>query len=296
MNDSIVAGVDIGGSHITVSLVNIDKKMLVPGTISRSHVDSGNGVIDIINAWTNTIKETFEKSENPISHVGIAMPGPFDYEKGIALMKNQNKYDALYGINVGKELAQMLELHPDNILFANDAVCFLEGEIFSGLGSEADIVLGLTLGTGFGSALCTKGKIVDADLWQHPFQDGIAEDFVSGRWLINRYAELKGERLAGVKQIVTRVEEVDCPEALQTFAEFGSNLGMFISPIIIEKNIDTVILGGNISKAYKYFSPSLHRSLTSAKKLNIQISQLGEFSALMGAAHKAATKVTNPLL
>lgn len=40
--------------------------------------------------------------------LGLAFPGPFDYEAGVSLIKNLEKFDSLYRVNIKKELMEVL--------------------------------------------------------------------------------------------------------------------------------------------------------------------------------------------
>ena len=131
--------------------------------------------------------------------IGIAMPGPFDYENGISYIKDQNKYEALYGLNIKEQLAKKLEISISDISILNDAACFLQGEVFGGAGQGFKRVMGLTLGTGFGSARSVDGKTDDADLWCSPYREGIAEDYLSTRWFLKQYKEISGKLVKNVK-------------------------------------------------------------------------------------------------
>ncbi len=73
------------------------------------------------------------------------MPGPVDYERGICYIKDQGKYDQLYGLNIKDLLAARLGIPPDHIRMMNDALCFLKGEIAGGAIKGCKSALGLTL-------------------------------------------------------------------------------------------------------------------------------------------------------
>ena len=100
MNDAIVAGVDIGGSHVASALVNIDTSKAVDHTRKRKIIDSGRNSEDILNDWVSVIKESYGAVKMKPQKIGVAMPGPFDYTNGISYIRNQNKYDSLYGLNI----------------------------------------------------------------------------------------------------------------------------------------------------------------------------------------------------
>src|SRR5687768_2880013 len=80
----LIAGVDIGGSHVTVGLVDIEGNKLLSDTMTRAHIDPSLNKEEIIEAWCQPITAAFTKGSMPVGRIGIAMPGPFDYEKGVS--------------------------------------------------------------------------------------------------------------------------------------------------------------------------------------------------------------------
>ena len=96
---STAIGIDIGGSHITAALVSLENGKIVSGTRSRAAVNAHATADEILDIWTATIREVMKKAQGPITQIGFAMPGPFDYDKGISQIKNLHKYDGLYGLS-----------------------------------------------------------------------------------------------------------------------------------------------------------------------------------------------------
>ncbi|WP_316799957.1 ROK family protein [Pedobacter frigidisoli] len=283
MEKPVALGVDIGGSHITAALVDLETRTLVNDSIKRSPVNSQEKKEVILSAWCDIIEKAFKNITNGSRYVGIAMPGPFNYEEGISLIKDQDKFKSLYSINVKQELALRLDIPADHIHFINDAAGFLQGEVYAGAAKGNANVLGLTLGTGLGSSLCIDGKAIDADLWCSPFLDGIAEDYLSTRWFVKRYKQLTGNEVDGVKELVAIVESDHA--ATRVFMEFGYNLAQFLIPVINKHKIDTVIIGGNIAQSFSAFAPELTATLKGNQiDADIKISELKENAALIGAA------------
>lgn len=283
MEKPVALGVDIGGSHITAALVDLETRTLLKNSIKRSPVDSQENKEVILSAWCDIINNAFEDIKNGNRNVGIAMPGPFNYKEGISLIKDQEKFKSLYQVNVKEELAKRLDISVENIHFINDAAGFLQGEVFAGAAKENVNVLGLTLGTGLGSSLCLNDKAYDADLWNSPFLDGIAEDYLSTRWFVKRFKQLSGEDVEGVKELVAIVESNHF--ATMVFMEFGYNLAQFLIPVIKKYKINTVIVGGNIAQSFNAFAPELTATLKgNGIDAEIKISELKEHAALIGAA------------
>lgn len=283
----IAIGADIGGSHITVAAVNMLTGLVVPGLYEKVHLDSGASAERVIQIWSDTIYSILEKINEPIVSIGFAMPGPFDYSEGICLIKNQNKYGHLYGLNVKKLLSDSLSISSHLFKFKNDALCFLEGERISGVAADYVNSVGITLGTGLGSAFVRDNVVVDGDLWNTPFKEGIAEDYISARFLVKRYAELTQLSVESGKELSLWAFDDKHPSqdiARKIFNELGGNLGCFINQIASEIRPDAVVLGGNVSESYNLFKDSMFQAITSDKKeIVVMPTQQGEFSAIIGS-------------
>ena len=282
MNGKYVVGVDIGGSHVTASLVDMAARTIVNGSQIRRAVDPHAAAEDIINNWSEVIKQVATVFEDKPYYTGIAMPGPFDYEKGISLIKGFNKYESLYELNVKEMLAQVLGIAPGNISLKNDAAAFLQGEIFCGAAAGYNKAIGLTLGTGLGSAhaqgLFTKECAVNVS----SLHEGRAEDYISILWFRHRYHELTGYMPSSVKYIADRIGEDSA--AARVFDEFSTNLSIVLKRFIKEEEPDIVVLGGGIANAFDIFYPTLQLKLGDAVRVPVKQSVLGEDAAMAGAA------------
>ena len=145
MLNKIVVGVDVGGSHITAALVDLSSRVVLQDTWTRKSVNSHGEVAEIITSWGSAIKEAARYNDVKVGKVGIGMPGPVDYQTGTCFIKGQDKYEALYGLNLKDLLANALDLASADIRLMNDAACFLQGEAFGGAGKDFSRVVGLTL-------------------------------------------------------------------------------------------------------------------------------------------------------
>jgi glucokinase len=283
MNENIVLGADIGGSHITASLVDIQNREILSSTVCRREVNSDGESAQIISEWSEVMKSCFGNRELRSKKIGIAMPGPVDYEIGFCYIKGQNKYESLYGTNLKELLGESLGIDATDIRMINDAAGFLAGEMFIGAGRGFSKVVGLTLGTGLGSALYDNGAAVDADLWHTPFMDGKAEDYISAPWLLSAAAKNTGIRFDNVRQMA---EKAATDLRLQKiFAEFGNHLGAFLADFTRREKPEMVVLGGNVSRAHHLFSAALEDRLRQeGLRIPVQVAQIGEAAALVGAA------------
>lgn len=284
MMENIVAGIDIGGTHITACLVNLDKATLISESTVREHIDTSLGRDEIISAWAGAIRKTYLLGGVDIGKIGIAMPGPFDYENGISHIKDLHKYESLYLQNVKDLLSEALEILPGNIKLINDASAFLLGEMYAGAGMGYSNLVGITLGTGLGSAAFYDNRLEEGDLYRTKFQEGCCEDYVSARWLIKRYELMTGKKLSGVKEIASDADENE--PAKKVFEEFGGTLGRILHQRYQHQSPEVIIIGGNIAKAWNHFIPAaLVEIESSSSSYTLKHAQLGEEAALTGAAY-----------
>jgi glucokinase len=278
--NKILAG-DIGGSHLTLALFEQQNSELSLLDMDRVAVDASLSKKHILDQWVKSFKK-LSANAGPL-YVSLAMPAPFDYKNGVCLIKEQKKFKSLYGVDLKQELSEALEIPISNISFLNDAEAFMRGEAFFGKGKGYTSLLGLTLGTGLGSAVKKEDFISDAGLWNTGFKDGIAEDYFGTAWFVQWAKENAGIETAGLKDILDHPEMKEfIPDMFDTFA---ANLGDFLKKEYAEIDFEAVIIGGNISRASDLFVEKLRELLLSAGILSpILISELGEYSALYGAA------------
>ncbi len=279
----LILGVDIGGSHITAALIdNVGGQVILSSKVCRD-IDSNADSDTILNDWSSAIGTVCNDVDKRFLNIAIAMPGPFNYESGISWIINMNKYESLYGINIREALAERLQVDSKQITFRNDAEAFLNGEVLYGSAKGFKSVLGLTLGTGLGSAVSKNGVTRDINFGSSKFNDGIAEDYISSRWFVNRYYELTSKKILGVKELLSLTENIKEVEII--FEEFSQNLSNFINVVSKNENPEIVIIGGNIVKANYMFWERLE-SLIAKENNNIilRMSLLGEDAAIMGAS------------
>jgi len=278
-NGQYILTADIGGSHITAAVCNITTDTIINESLTRLELNSKGSAESILWSWQNAFDTAQGRSGVQVSGLGMAMPGPFDYENGISYIQGFDKYDALYGMDVKQYFANRLNLYPSEIRFRNDAEATIAGEVLAGAGKSQDNVMGVTLGTGFGSAFCSNQVTKDLNLGSAPYKTSIADDHLSTRWFLKRYTELTGVILSGVKELAILAQSSE--QGRQIFAEFALNMSDFLADPLNRFKPDKLILCGNIAKSHPLFLPLLRSRLSDT---NIVLAELGEQAALIGAA------------
>ena len=294
MKKNIAIGADIGGSHITCAAIDLVSGNILKETLSEREVNNEAQANEIISVWADALSGALEKvSFENVKGIGFAMPGPFDYVKGICYIKGVAKYENLYGINIHEAIADAMKV-PDDFLirFMNDASSFAVGEAWAGSATRFKKSLSITLGTGFGSAFISDCiPIVDGPavpkigcVYHLPYRDGIADDYFSTRGLLGRYKSITGIELKGVKELAALSSSDQI--VMDLFTDFGDNLALFLSPWLTGFGAEILVIGGNISHAYNLFGDVFESRL---KKENctarVALSKLKEDAALMGSAY-----------
>ena len=273
---------DVGGSHIAAAIFHRDQGnvqgVVSAGYPSEQNIDSFLGVLMSLAAKT-------AGGRADLQGVSLAMPGPFDYEQGISWMKH--KLDYLYGFDLRSALAARLDLPAGGVRFLNDAAAYLTGEISAGAAQGARRVVGITLGTGIGSAFGVDGHVIregtgvppGGEIWNLPYEDGILEDQISTRAIQRSYRSRSGED----REVSTIASAANHdPVAAGVFQDFGRSLGTALRAVLAPFEPEVIVLGGGISRAAQFFLDAAQAELA-ALRTELRVSSLGEIAPLVGA-------------
>lgn len=293
MNTSYAIGLDIGGTHITAAVIDKQEMKVIQSSVYKESFNSNLPVKEVLDIWKNVIKTAIQNSKvNDISGIAVCMPGPFDYEKGICWIKDQSKYEYFYGLNVRELLLESLNFSKDfPVLFENDAVCFGRGEIFKHQENLSKKVMAVTLGTGLGACFIDKGVSInsgnsvpaDGEIYNLPYKEGIAEDYVSVRGLLSHYKSLNNKNLNNGLELYNLAKSGD-QSAILVFEKIGEDLAEVVIPWIKNFAADHIIIGGKIANGSDLFLSAFCKKIEESN-LNIQvsISNDNEIAALLGA-------------
>ncbi|RED19086.1 glucokinase [Flavobacterium cutihirudinis] len=294
MNKEYAVGVDIGGTHITAAIIDIANMKMIDFSVHKESFDSNLPVDQVMSIWEKVIRISIENSKvEEVKGLAVCMPGPFDYANGLCWIKDQSKYEHFYGKNVRYLFQGTLNLSNEfPILFENDAVCFGKGEVFKDSANLTKKVMAVTLGTGLGACFIDKGVSVaagesvphDGEIYNLPFKEGIAEDYISTRGLLGGYKTLSGKGLNNGLELYNLAIAGD-EIAIKVFEQMGEDLAEVTSPWLNKFGADHFIIGGKIANGSEFFLPGFNKKI---KENNLEVSVLvstdNEAAALLGAA------------
>jgi glucokinase len=269
MNTHAALAMDIGGSHVTAALVDLDRREVIETSRAHRAVNPDAPADELLAQWAGVGLDAASGLKGvQVPHTGIGMPGPFEYSVGISRLTH--KFAALYGVHVGTALRERWVGTPMGsapVLFANDAAIWALGEWWGGAGRGLGRVIGVTLGTGLGSGFVAAGQIIsqgeevppDGQIWNVPFRGGISEDYVAGRVIVSTYQARMGLELSAA-EVAQRAFDGD-QAARDVYAELGTNLAEIMAPWVKRFQPDGLVVGGNISRAWELLRAPLEAGL-----------------------------------
>ena len=157
MSGELVGAIEIE-THVAAARVDLSSRSVDKGSLLRRELPSTGTRDELLAIMRDTI---LSAARADVHRWGVAVPGPFDYERGICTIEGVGKLDALRGVDMRSEFAASLQVAPDAIRFVNDAGAFLLGESWAGVARGHDAAIGITLGTGLGSAFMREGALVE---------------------------------------------------------------------------------------------------------------------------------------
>jgi len=249
-------GLDIGGTYIKAGIVykgRILRKISVP-------TQAGEGRERVIRNILASIAKLHDKT----TRVGVGCPGSIDHKRGMVIASTNLP---IAGINFPELIKKKFNLLAK---IDNDANCFALGEFSHGAGKGYKNMVGITMGTGIGSGVIINGEVYRG-------RNRAAE---LGHTIIKYDGEKCGcgkkghvEAYIGTKGIQKRFGKKISPEeiyklaskgnkkAIKVWEDTGYYLGIGITNIIHSFDPDIIVIGGNVSKAWKFFSKSMFETV-----------------------------------
>ena len=280
-----VVALDVGGTSVKSALVAPGGRVI--GESAITPIDSSGDAEGILETFAQIIRSHLGQAQaSNVIGVVLGFPGPFEYSAGICLVEGVEKYGAIHGVDIRAALQARLHMRDLPILFRNDAEAAVVGEARYGAGRDYRRLIGVTLGTGCGSAFLidglpvTSGPGVPPNGWLYPilFQGIRADDAFSRRGLEARL-QAAGVTERNIRAAAAAARAGD-PGARQVFETFGTDLGTFLNAFAVAFPADAVLVLGRIAGALDLFGPFLRRALS----VPTLPGERGPEAALLGAA------------
>lgn len=287
-----VGAFDVGGTHIRGTLVDTGDWSLVPGTAAERPLPADGSAEVLLDAIADCVRAVTDDAP-----VALAVPAPFDYAAGIARYHGVAKFDALNGVDVGAALLARGVKGP--IGFTPDAHAFLRGEAIAGNAVGHARAMGITLGTGVGSAFLADGVMVDDGPLVPPqsridlttVDGGPLEDTVSRRALLREWRSRASHRTGDVSDLA-RLARAGSPVEAEVIRHAFHALGRALAPWVARFRPTVVVFGGGMSGAWDLIGPPVAAGLADgpggAERPRLVRARSAHDAPLLGAAFFAA--------
>lgn len=261
MGDVLLA-VDAGGTSLKYALMTAEVSSVPVTPICQE--PTGASVLSSLARAAGDAQGLAYALGHAIVWTGVCCPGPFDFGRGVSMMRHKWQDD--YEKPIAPVLRDVLGDIP--IAFLHDSSAFMLGEGHQGAGRGHARVGGVMLGTGLGFAYMANGRVQVNDrqrprisLWNTPFQGGTAEDYVSAAAIRAQYAARGGQPDMDVREIAHAAACGDAA-AKDAFAGTGRFLARILEPLLEEAPMDHLVLGGQIGRAHALLIPHMRLPLS----------------------------------
>jgi glucokinase-like ROK family protein len=320
LSKNLVLGLDLGSSFIRSILIDVKGQVLGSREIP---VDAGGSKEKILRSLLEAGRDLLRQysvKERSLAGIGVAAPGAVDFRNGICHYAPHHpnwKEVALKEIFSREFGVPCFVDHVSN--------CFALSEKLFGYGRDLDSFVCVLLGTGVSAGIVIHGEVYrGADNFSGEFghmcvdvdgprcacgNRGCLEVYTSGsalaRFGVEEARKNKGSTIAALSrasggavtgEMVYEAALSRDPGSLEIFRRTGRYLGIGVSNLVNLLNPQAIILGGQVSKASRFFLPSftkvLERCAWYGSKRDVRISTL-ENGTVLGAAAIVFQEIIN---
>jgi predicted NBD/HSP70 family sugar kinase len=262
--------IDAGGTNLKSAVLTSEGEILEGSSVSTKSF-SGGSKEEILQSFRKTILyclNFIDITGMNLKGIGVAFPGPFNCIKGLPLLKH--KYLNIYGIDMREAFREIPGISQDiPISFIPDAHAVLSGELWKGNAQGFPDTAIVTLGTGLGFAFSKNGIVQSNDIggplvtiYRVPYKSGNLEDYIGRSGILQKYSDISGKNIEGadVSDLGKWANEGD-KDSIQTFHEVGRILAEGIYDILLERSIQCLLLGGQISRSFHHLEEALNCGL-----------------------------------
>jgi glucokinase len=296
---ALAVGVDVGATTVKAAAVSAGGAVAL--TVERPTPGSTAEIDQCILDLVRYISET----QGPPLGLGIGTPG----------WTSADRRHVVYSPNlpwrdypIADRLEQALQLP---VVLENDANAAAWGEYRFGAGRGSTSMVLVTLGSGVGGAIVIGETLIRghhgcAGELGHALREtngrpcecgrrGCLENYVSGRALVRRAAEILGPDVN-----LHRAALDGDPRAIAVYTEFGEHLGRGLADDVMLLDPQFVVIGGGVATSFEHFAPATRQALDDELGPNwrgiapdVVVAELGPDAGRTGVADLARQNANN---
>lgn len=292
-DSSYILAFDLGGTKIAAAIFDLEHRRV--GDIQAIPTMAQQPAKVTLTNLKRVGEQVRRKAqlEGPPLAVGMGSPGPLDTKNGRLL-----ETDTLPSL-MHFHMARFIEGEFSAPLFLeNDANCFVLGEALAGAGSGHAVVVGVTLGTGFGCGIVMHGRIYSGatdnagEVAYCPIAGGTFDEMLSGAGVGRFYQRVTGKQAPSAKELGEMAEAGDS-DASAAWHCYGEAVGTALGTIAAVVDPSICVMGGSVAQRLPLFRKPLERRLRAqlapqaAQRLRLEAAKLDAAAGVTGAAEYA---------
>jgi len=318
-NSRFVIGVDVGATFVKIAKVDLRGSILSKDSIKTKDFQSRDSMISEI---VKIIDRLSQKEKKHLAGVGVGIPGPVDYEKGVVF--NLTNIKGWKNIPIKSILSKRLKGIP--VFVDNDANAASIGEATWGAARGSKNIVCITLGSGLGGGVIIDGKVYRGRSYSaaelghicidrngpkcNCGSNGCFEAFVGNSYMVKdvikkiksgkktQLLALADNKLSNITpKLLDKAAQLGDKFSAEIWNEMGRNVGIGLSSIINIFNPEIIVIGGGVSKASKHIFSSIKKTIRERsmeifrKGLKINRAKFVENAGVVGAAALAVKEL-----
>ncbi len=299
MAKKFIVGIDLGGTNLKIALLDLKYRIRHKEVLNTQRFTNKEGLISAIVDSVRKILKDRKLNRTSLLGVGLGLPGPIDYEKGIVhFFPNISGWKE---VKLKTILERRLRLP---VFVDNDAkvMCLAEYKLGAAKGSTNAICI--TLGTGVGGGLIINGKLyrglsnAAGEIGHMPISENgpvcncgghaCLESYIGNSRILEEARKIFGSGITLEK--LSYLARKENPEANAIWLKVSRRLAVTLVGAVNLLNLDCIVIGGGVAQAGKILFDNVKKIIAKramsvqARHVKVYKAKLGNSAGLIGAA------------
>ena len=315
----LVAGVDIGMTHVTVALTDLNANILQQETFPYTAESAVQELFSRVASTIHALLTAAHYSQSRLVGIGIGIQGLVDYTTNTLIFAQNKK--SWQGESLSAELEMRFNVP---VYVENDVKAMTLGEYLLGAAKGTKNFVHIFVGDGLGAGIMINGHLYRgftssageigyngvefstyfSENFPYTFRDqSMFGEILTNENFIESYrvnAPQAGKQELTVAAIAHKADNGD-PVALHIIDEFVSLLSMMSINLVNTLNPEIIIIGGKLAQAYPASATMLqeriHKDLLAApaEAVRVKTAKHGDGGVILGAAGLVLYELFEPL-
>lgn len=299
MAKEFIAGIDLGGTNLKIALLDSKYRIKHKEVLNTQRFTRKEELISAIVDSVDKILEDNKLSRTNLLGVGLGLPGPIDYEKGIV-----HFFPNIPGwkeVKLKTTLERKLRLP---VFVDNDAkvMCLAEHKLGAAKGSTNAICI--TLGTGVGAGLIINKKLyrglsnAAGEIGHMPINErghkcncggsACIESYIGNNRILEEARKIFGSGIT--LEELSYLAKKQNRKAKAIWMKAAERLSVTLVGVVNLLNPDRIVIGGGVAGAGKILFDNIKKIIArqamsvQARHVKISKAKLGNNAGLIGAA------------